>query len=83
MNVYGYDIATDRGLTNLQFSELMQKLVINNFRGVYMRDTLPTTPSHRECGIVNLNTSSKAGNHRVCYYKDGKRRLYFDFFGRS
>ena len=26
--------------------------------------------------------ATAAGSHRVCYYKDGKRRIYFDSFGQ-
>ena len=47
-----------------------------------MRDTLPEIPHHNECGIVNLNTSHQVGNHWVCYFKDGKQRIYFDSFGQ-
>ena len=48
-----------------------------------MRDTLPRVAHHKECGIVNFNTSHQSGSHWVYYLKDGmKRRIYFDSFGQ-
>ena len=47
-----------------------------------MLDTLPHTPYHQECGIVNLNTSREPESDRVCYFKDRKKmRIYFVSFG--
>ena len=82
MKVYGLDIPYYKGLTNLELEDYANKLVINHFRGVYMRDTLPKKPYQQECGIVNLNTSYEPGSHWVCYYKDGTTRIYFDSFGQ-
>ena len=45
------------------------------------KDTLPKIPHRKGCGIVNLNTSQQPGSHLVAYYKDEKRRIYFDPFG--
>ena len=82
MNVHRLYIPTDRGLTNLELDEYAGRLGIELFRGVVMRDTLPNKPRHRESGIVNLNTSREARCRWVCYYKDGKRRIYFYSFGQ-
>ena len=83
MEVYGLNIPIDKGLTNLQLINYARELKIPNFRGVFMRDTLPRTgPLNTECGIVNLNTSEQPGSHWVCYYKDPHRRIYFDSFGQ-
>lgn len=51
------------------------------FRGVFMRDTLPNIIRNKECGIVNLDTSSGHGTHWVAYYRNGANRIYFDSFG--
>ena len=59
----------------------VQRLRIPNFRGVKMRDELPSKPRKIESGILNLNTSYEAGSHWVAWYKDGKERYYFDSFG--
>ena len=85
MKVYGWNIPDNKGLTNLDISEYARKLGIQNFRGVFMRDTLPRgVASHKECGIVNFNTSQQPGSNWVCYFKDGiKRRIYLDSFGQT
>ena len=71
MKVYGLDIPSGKGLTNVDLQEYARRLGIKHFRGVYMRDTLPEKPTRQECGIVNLNTSDEQGSHWVCYSKDG------------
>ena len=81
MDVYGIKIP-DKGLTNFELLDYVQKLKIPNFRGVFMRDTLPTTPWENESGIVNFNTSKQPGSHWVCYYKKRNERIYFDSFGQ-
>ena len=49
---------------------------------MFWRDTLPTYPFNVESGIVNLNTSNKAGSHWVCYYRNKTDRIYFDSYGQ-
>ena len=56
MKVYGLQIADNKGITNVELEAYARKLGIENLRGVFMWDTLPHTPYHQECGIVNLNT---------------------------
>ena len=72
MKVFGLNIPDAKGLTNIELEDYAQKLGIDNFRGVFMRDTLPHRPYCQECGIVNLNTSKESGSHWMCYFKDGK-----------
>ena len=81
MDVFGI-IIPNKVLTNFDLIDYSNQLEIPEFRGVFMRDTLPKSPKKLECGIVNLNTSAEKGSHWVCYYKDGKRRIYFDSFGQ-
>ena len=70
-------------LTNLDILRYVDQENIPNFRGVFMRDTLPRSgPNQTECGVVNLNTSHEPGSHWVCYFKDGEKRVYFDSFGQ-
>lgn len=52
-----------------------------NFRGVYMRDSLPKLPKINECAIVNLDSSDNLGTHWVAYVKKGINVNYFDAFG--
>ena len=83
MKVYGLDISDDIGLTNIDLYRYAQELKIDNFRGVFMRNTLPKTPHQIECGIVHFNTSKQVGTHWVCYFKDGmNERIYFDSLGQ-
>ena len=85
MEVYGLHIPDTKGLTNIDLYKYAKKLNIEEFRGVFMRDTLPHTPYPKECGIVNLNTSRESGSHWVCYFKDDDQkntRIYFDSFGQ-
>ena len=63
-------------LTNLDILRYVERVNLPNFRGVFMRDTLPLEPNQKECGIVNLNTSHEPGSHWVCYFKNGKDRIY-------
>lgn len=51
------------------------------FRGVFMRDTLPTKPHKNESAIVNLDLDEGSGTHWVAYKKRGKSVIYFDSFG--
>ena len=82
MIVYGLNIADSKGLTNLELIEYAKQLKIKNFRGVFMRDTLPQRAYNKECGIVNLNTSNQEGSHWVAYLINGSQRIYFDSFGQ-
>ena len=82
MKVYGLEIDSGMGLTNLELAEDARKLGIKYFRGVFMRNELPKKPWCHECGIVNFNTSKEPGSHWVCSNKNGSDRLYFDSFGQ-
>jgi hypothetical protein len=60
---------------------MVKELKIKNFRGVFMRDTLPNKIKNKECGIVNLDSVENEGTHWVCYYKNKNEKYYFDSFG--
>ena len=64
----------------LHLAKLMK---IPNFRGVKMRDELPTKPHKRECGILNFNTADQQGSHWVGWYKSGDDRVYFDSYAEA
>ena len=73
-------------MTNFEIMRAVDYLGIKNFRGVFMRDKLPSHPIIPECGIVNLdddgnNPPGNSGTHWVAYLIDSNRKLYFDSYG--
>ena len=78
------EFRADYDYDNLNFDliDYVKELDVPNFRGVFMRDTLPKSPRKIECGIVNLNSRKEKGSHWVCYYKKGFNRIYFYSFGQ-
>ena len=82
MKVFELDIPTDRGLTNFDLISCIEKLKVPYFRGVFMRDELPSRKHIIECGIMNLNKSNQIGSHWICFVRNKKERIYFDSFGQ-
>ena len=74
-------VLPNKPLTNFELEEAAQELKISNFRGVFLRNTLPKRPKKNECGILNLDDTSGNGTHWVAWYKNGKIKYYFDSFG--
>ena len=57
-------IKTLTPLTNYDNTNTLSKWIkIKNFRGVFMRDTLPSKINKVECGILNLDVSKNNGTH--------------------
>jgi hypothetical protein len=50
-------------LTNHDIIKIADELKIKDFRGVFMRDTLPSKINNVECGILNLDISKNNGIH--------------------
>jgi len=67
--------------TNIQLDRLARRMHIPFFRGVFMRNALPTYSYVNESGIVNLDDVNGPGTHWVAYAKRGDRAMYFDSFG--
>lgn len=74
-------IIPNKELTNEDLFTYVSCLKVPFFRGVFMRDTLPTRIWKNETGIVNLDSSEGMGTHWVCYKKLGPTVYYFDSFG--
>lgn len=70
-------------LTNFDISRIAPLRKIPDFRGVFMRDTLPKKPHTNECAVVNLDKISGSGTHWICYRKIGKLARYFDSSGNG
>lgn len=72
----------NKPLSDTDLLRSVKQLKIPNFRGVFMRDTLPTSgPRWRECAILNLDLKKNEGTHWVAYRKNGNTVEYFDSFG--
>ena len=68
--------------TNVQLDRLARRMRVLYFRGVFMRNALPTSGARRrESGIVNLDDATGSGTHWVAYAKRNNRIVYFDSFG--
>ena len=57
--VVGKLILENKPLSNIELIDAARKIRIPNFRGVFLRDTLPSRPRKIECGILNLDDTSE------------------------
>lgn len=71
----------NRPLTNHEILKYVFLLKIPYFRGVFMRDLLPTKVFENESAVINLDSIHGEGTHWVCYRKRGFDVEYFDSFG--
>lgn len=70
-----------RALTDKDLKHYAKKLKIKNFRGVFMKDTLPRKIRRHECGIINMDSDSGSGTHWTAYLKRSNEVVYFDSYG--
>lgn len=70
-----------KALSNFELHRYASLLKIPFFRGVYMRDTLPSQIWVNETAILNLDSVRNPGTHWVAYRKRGGEIYYFDSFG--
>ena len=69
-------------LTDGDILHLVRCFKIKPFRGVFMRNELPSRPGRREYGILNLESSQEGfGSHWVAWYMDRHKTYYFDSIG--
>ena len=59
----------NKPLSNLEIIDAAKKLSLYGFRGVFLRDTLPTKTKLNECGILNFESSSGGGTHWATWFK--------------
>ena len=74
-------VLPNKPLSNLEIIDAAKKLLLDGFRGVFLRDTLPTKTKLNECGILNLDSSSGNVTHWIMQFKKGKNKFYFDSYG--
>lgn len=70
-----------RALTDLDLKYFAKALQIPHFRGVYMRNNLPSKPRKNECAILNLDDKNNPGTHWTAFVINGKDIKYFDSMG--
>lgn len=70
-----------RALSNIDLQKYAKELKIAFFRGVFMRNNLPTKVNRNECAIVNLDSNDGPGSHWVTYKKRNNLVIYFDSYG--
>lgn len=68
-------------LSNHQIIRIAKKIGIPSFRGVFLRNELPTRPLQVECGVLNLGTSF--GSHWVGWLCNKRLNLavFLDAYG--
>jgi len=74
-------VLPNKPLSNFEIKELVKKIGLKNFCGVFSRDTLPKKPKRNECSIMNPIDTSGDGTHCVAWFKRGDKKWYFDSFG--
>ena len=74
-------VLPNKPLSNLEIIYAAKKLLLDGFRGVFLRDTLPKKEKINECGILNLDSSSGDGTQWVMWFKKGKDNFSFDSYG--
>ena len=73
-------VLPNKPLSNLEIIDAAKNLSLYGFRGVFLRDTVPTKTKLNECGILNLDSSSADGTHWVMWFKKCKDKFYFDSY---
>lgn len=74
----------NKPLSQYDLMKYVNELKIPNFKGIYMRDTLPknSNKNKKECGILNLDSIKGPGTHWTCWIKNCNNLCcYFDSFG--
>jgi len=74
-------VLPNKPLSNFEIEDAVKKIGLKNFRGVFLRDTLPKKPKRKECAIMNLDDISGNGTNWVAWFKRGNDKFYFDSFG--
>ena len=52
-------VLPNKPISNIEIIDAAKRLSLYGFRGVFLRDTLPKQPNLNECGILNLDSSSR------------------------
>jgi len=64
----------NKPLSNFEIEDAVKNIGLKNFRGVFLRDTLPKKPKRNEYAIMNLDNTSGDGTHWVAWFKRGDKK---------
>ena len=65
-NISVYNVVLlNKPLSNVELLDAAKKIELPGFRGVFVRDNLPSKPRKNECGTLNLDDASGKGTHWV------------------
>ena len=67
-----------------EIQDIVNKLNLKNFRGIFLRDQLPNNPFDVECGIIHSHTIKEdieSIGHWTAYYKNNNKRYWFCSYG--
>ena len=51
-------VLPNKPLSNPEIIDAAKKLLLDGFRGVFLRDTIPTKTKLNACGVLNLDSTS-------------------------
>ena len=68
--------------TDMELNRYCNAVFGNKFKGVYPKDKIPKLQNNESC-IFNLDTSEMPGSHWIGLYKNGKKNIVYDSFGRT
>jgi len=74
-------VLPNKPLSNFEIEDAVKKIGLKNFRGDFLRDTLPKKPKQNECTIMNLDDTSGDWTHWVEWFKHGNKKWHCDSFG--
>jgi len=81
-NISVYNVVLpNKPLSNIELQDAAKKIEIPGFRGVFVRDNIPSKSRKNECGILNLDDASGKGTHWAAWRRTSKNKLYFDSYG--
>jgi len=80
ISVHGI-LLENKPLSNVEIQDAVRKLGVPGFRGVYVRDNLPSKPRRKECGTLNLDDRTGKGTHWVAWHNKDGEKYYFDSYG--
>ena len=74
-------VLPNKPLSNLEIVDAAKKLYCMDLEGCFWETLFLQKQKLKECGILNLDSSSGDGTHWVLWFENGKNKFYFDSYG--